>query len=492
MKPLLITLYMYCCLLPAAIAQVLPAPRLLADFCPGEQQQGQLCGGAPYFMQQYNGRLMLSGFNGQRGNLHGYDGLTEMYAYPYPKVWLSQPSYAVIDSVFYFTNYFNGPATQEKEIYAWDGSNTPGRITYIHPDGHSDPSELTVLNGVLYFTATDDTGYGLYEFNPETGATIRLNNLHAIGTTAYNGNLYFSARGASGVELYAYNPLTGTSILLADLNPGPGDSYPQSFLIANSRLYFMATTAAYGREIYMYDGTTQPIRLTDIARGPGNGIGSANGADMTYYNNKLYFTGSMTGSEPYDLWSYDIVTNTPARAAGLYTANITEARSFTVYNGKVFFPGYNRLQNLNHLYTYDIYTGMVQQVPDPAFSRGFTAYLQYVYKDALYLSGQTSNYGWELYRYDDAPPADTTRTIIYPNPATTQATIKTTLGGPRTITITISDVSGRIVMRNLAGTFPSGELEIPIPLTQFAAGVYFVTLYDNIIGALWHDKLVKL
>lgn len=102
----------------------------------------------------------------------------------------------------------------------------------------------------------------------------------------FQNKLFFQATASLtyGTELYTYDPTTATAALVADINPGPDSSSPSSLTVAGSALYFAATTAAYGTEVFRYDGNAVEL-VTDIVAGSGSSFPD----DFVLLDGKLYF-----------------------------------------------------------------------------------------------------------------------------------------------------------------------------------------------------------
>jgi ELWxxDGT repeat protein len=84
-------------------------------------------------------------------------------------------------------------------------------VTDINPGvGNANPAYLTVLNGILYFSANANDGFGteLWKYDGTTASRVADINVGAGDSapsylTVFNGELYFSANGndGSGYEL---------------------------------------------------------------------------------------------------------------------------------------------------------------------------------------------------------------------------------------------------------------------------------------------------
>jgi ELWxxDGT repeat protein len=165
----------------------------------------------------------------------------------------SPENFAIYNNRLYFSAY---DGVHGRELWSYDGS-VAALAADIVPGGQyssSNPSSLAVYNGKLYFSAADEThGYELWCFDgataemvaeinptpdPGNGDTFLMDSSPA-DLTVFNGLLYFSANdGAHGRELWAFD---GTDAwLVADINLGPYGSEVSQLTVYNGLLYFAA------------------------------------------------------------------------------------------------------------------------------------------------------------------------------------------------------------------------------------------------------------
>ena len=113
---------------------------------------------------------------------------------------------------------------------------------------------MTAFNGKLYFSATDGIhGYELWSFDGTTAKMVSEINPTAnpgngddwlmdsspADLTVFNGLLYFSANdGVHGRELWASNG--ETAWMIEDINPGQYGSDVSELTVFNGQLYFAA------------------------------------------------------------------------------------------------------------------------------------------------------------------------------------------------------------------------------------------------------------
>ena len=136
----------------------------------------------------------------------------------------------------------------------------------------SAPTQLTNVNGILMFAASDyyianngTNGRELWRSDGTTGGTFLVKDINPgpgssnpTGLTNVKGIAYFTANdGISGVELWkstgtaSFSPLT---VLVKDILPGVGSSNPNSFANLKGNLIFAANDGTNGNELWKSNG----------------------------------------------------------------------------------------------------------------------------------------------------------------------------------------------------------------------------------------------
>jgi ELWxxDGT repeat protein len=240
------------------------------------------------------------------------------------------------DNTLYFSadDGVNGP-----ELWKYDGTtaslvadiNVSHAISPFALTEGSYPGDLTVFNNALYFRANNGTqayfGGQLWKYDGTTASLVTdiFPNLGRFGSgpsdfTVFNNALYFSANdGINGRELWKYD---GTTVsLVADINPSQayspflGNSNPIDLTLFNNALYFSADDGVKGQELWKYDGITASL-VADINPGSEN----SNRIDLTVFNNALYFS-AYDGVHGTELWKLQLDEPTsvpePASTFGL-------------------------------------------------------------------------------------------------------------------------------------------------------------------------------
>ena len=213
-----------------------------------------------------------------------------------------------VGNVIYFSA---NDGVHGNELWKTDGT---AKGTVLVDDLHSNPSNLTAIGNTLYFTATDG-GYtaSVYKAAPD-GVTL-LKSTPASGVfppyavpnvTAVGNTLYFSFYDSThGDELWKSDGSRAGTVLVKDVFPGsapfgPNSSMPQGLTAVNGLLYFVADDGIHGREVWQRNGTAAgTVLVQDVAPGP------ASGADWSFeavgLGNTVLFTAN-DGTHGVELW----------------------------------------------------------------------------------------------------------------------------------------------------------------------------------------------
>lgn len=121
-----------------------------------------------------------------------------------------------------------------------------------------------------------------------------------------------------------------------NINAGTGEkiNWPREFISFNNLMFFKSSTAGFGDEIWVSDGSSENTRLLkDINPGSENAITTTFTASSVQFNNLLYFVADdgQTGGE---LWKTDGTTEGTIRVTDSINADIPQ---LTVVGDKIFF-----------------------------------------------------------------------------------------------------------------------------------------------------------
>ncbi|WP_084647733.1 YCF48-related protein [Gelidibacter mesophilus] len=196
-------------------------------------------------------------------------------------------------------------------------------------------TELVSLGTDSYFVATDERGFELWKTDGTKANTFLIKDINTLQSsdpaelTVFNGEVYFSANdGFFGRELWKTDGTEqGTRMVKNSHQALGGSSNPSNFTVFNNELYFTATDhfLGGGYQLWKTDGTENgTVKLHD-----------AEGSTMSHLvavHNKLYFT--LSGSM---LMSYDPQNGFKEYPSDVYYSTnrlmaVDNALFYTTYN----------------------------------------------------------------------------------------------------------------------------------------------------------------
>ena len=198
------------------------------------------------------------------------------------------------------------------------------------------PSELTRIGNIVYFAAGDSIhGSQLWRTDGTAAGTRMVKGINPGGVvpnpvlpgetipaganvqqlTVLGGILYFTANdGLHGQELWRSDGTAAGTRMVKDVNPGPNDSSISSLTVMGNRLFFAADDGTHGSELWVSDGTAAGTHLvSDINRqpplsppplpipGPPGTAGGSNPSSLTVLEGTLYFVAD-DGIHGRQLW----------------------------------------------------------------------------------------------------------------------------------------------------------------------------------------------
>ena len=173
----------------------------------------------------------------------------------------------------------------------------------------SNPTQLTDVNGTLFFRANDGNGNDLWKTDGTAEGTVKVRDFNngALNIFIRLGDLliFVANDGSSGAELWRSDGTAAGTTLVKDINPGSAISNPSNLCVVGGVLYFAATSPGIGSELWRSDGTSAGTFLVkDIL--PLGGFGS-NPASLTNVNGTLFFAAN-DGISGTELWKSDGTT----------------------------------------------------------------------------------------------------------------------------------------------------------------------------------------
>ncbi len=279
--------------------------------------------GNPIFKTVYGDRFVFTGNDGTTGSeLWISDGTAEgtMLVKDIRDGGNASPSQYFVwnDEVYFRAN----DGTNGNELWKTDGTEEGTVLVKdINPDGNSAPSDFFVFQGMLFFVADDGaTGDELWMTDGTEEGTVLAADINPgpedsdpeqfIVVDAFEQVIFVATNAEAGRELFFYavfedeDGVTVEVDAITDINPGPADSDPEDLLITGSALYFSAENDDFGRELYVFTSSDEPIRISDINPGPA----SSEIDDLFLVGDQLFFEAE-TDSLGDELYVYTVLTS---------------------------------------------------------------------------------------------------------------------------------------------------------------------------------------
>ncbi|MFO0915590.1 MAG: ELWxxDGT repeat protein [Pirellulales bacterium] len=202
---------------------------------------------------------------------------------------------------------------------------------------NSNPRELTVVNGTLFFTATNtDYNLWLWKSDGTEAGTVPLTTINptAVYTgpaylTNVNGTLYFNGNngGSFGTELWKSDGTVAGTVQVKNIRPANGSSDPSLLTNLNGTLFFRADDGSHGVELWRSDGTDAGTMLVKDVNATTYG---SSPRELTAVNGSVYFAAD--GHQRHgDIWKSD------GTEAGTVRVGGGNAENLVGVNGRLFF-----------------------------------------------------------------------------------------------------------------------------------------------------------
>lgn len=305
-----------CCLLLQATAAIAQPFSLVKDI--NTSRSFYFNNNERIYPRELNGYLYYTAYISSYGDeLWRSDlssGKTELVKDIYPGEGSSNPSYSILYNGFIYFCATDGLTGQE--LWRTDGTATGTQLVKDIDPGPLDsyPNGFVIYNNLLFFVAAGE----LWRSDGTEQGTMLVKNIYTrrqghsfpANLTIMKGILYFSADdGEHGRELWRSDGSESGTFMVrdiyagADAFTGPNSSNPLNLTVYNDALYFAATTYANGSELWRSDGTYNgTVLIKDIY--PGRIPGSPLGVRIVF-NDKLYFTASNGATSGTGLWVTD-------------------------------------------------------------------------------------------------------------------------------------------------------------------------------------------
>jgi ELWxxDGT repeat protein len=311
----------------------------------------------PYGFMKWNGTVYFIAYDSDNGwelRKITEKGI-EIVAYGADIDFDSHPYLIALDDGLYFCA---NDGSHGWELWRSDGMNAgmlddirPGMLDDIRPS--SSPSDLTEVNGTLFFSATTSaSGRELWKSDGTEAGTILVTNIcpgsvssSPANLTEMNGVLYFTAT-SNGTNWLWKNDANGVSSV-GNQNCARN---PQFLTVMNGILFFGADGSTNGWKLWKSDGTVNGTVLVKDT-----GIWSCRSTDfpsyLTVVNGLLYFRAArqvwvLGGDYGYamssvDLWKSDGTANGTVSVKEINSDQSSWPHCLTALNGLVYFTAFD-------------------------------------------------------------------------------------------------------------------------------------------------------
>lgn len=408
-------------------------------------------------------------------------------------------------------------------FYAGFGYDTSGQLKYglcKYADGGT-PQLIdintrnlvasTTRNHMLYLYVEDDW-HSILAYSSQTG---RIDTLQTFLSTGF----YLNKKGDIAISgdtlLYTNFKQLRVHYLSTGIDSSTDSNIPHldsiDYLTVNpndGKIYFTATRSVYGRELFVYENNQIKPVIT-----LGNSITHGIISNFAFRSNKIYVQAA-TSADTAALFEYDITKQTIRKLPGTTTNFlITEhIKEFVTPDGEVAIIGnqifYARaMRNVSttnickKLFSYNINNNSVYELSQLG-SKPFYCDRLITFKGSLYYIGNTEIVVHSfnvntINKYTPSPLSTTDTkhkiitTNIYPNPTTANTTLELQLDKTQSLSIKLTDITGRTVHTIPTAEYATGKHNVTLPMEQLPNGNYFYSIIDNNGMLLISGKLIK-
>lgn len=360
------------------------------------------------------------------------------------------------------------------ELHHGDGSGTSALVKDINPGfADANPDNLTAVGSTLLFVA-DDRTYGRQLWRSDGtaagttmvrdfGTDANLGSLMASGGKLYftlGTDLYVSDGTAGGTrrltstlgDVSKLAPFAGGIAFSGDGAPWVSDgtaggthavtaalSGPDGFTELDGRLYFAATGASGGHELYRSDGTAGG---TVLVKNVASGDDSSNPTNLTVVGHELYFAADDSGTGAnVELWKSDGTTGGTVLVKDINSGGGSSPSWLTAFGGNLYFNADDG--NGGALWRSDGTSGGTVAVHDADGHAVVPATFLTVSGSALFFGAREDADGYELWRTDGTPAGTAMVKDIMSGPGDGFGEMLAAIGGGRVMLTADDGVHGR-------------------------------------------------
>ena len=365
----------------------------------------------------------------------------------------------------------------------WKSDGTPGGTTLvmdINSTGSSYPEPIQIMGNFLYFVADNGTnGYELWKTDgTNTNMVADINVGTGSGYPQVTGSsvlgvfMYFRADNGSGGMLFKTDGIT--------ITPLGVQMYNSEFAVSGNKLYFAATDATNGEELWYTDGTTTAL-VKDIESGPNDSYPY----NLVSSGNSLYFVAYNTNYGE-ELWKSDGTAVGTVLVKDIRVGSSdSNIDNITALDGRVFFRATDGIYGTELWQSDGTTTGTVQFDINPGSGSSYPNYLTAM-NNALYFGAYTDLNGRELWKLTPTTAVNTASiaTAYCKGAATTVSfTAFGTVNTGNVYTAELSDATGAftspIAIGSVSSSSLQGSIAANIPTLITAGNAYRIRVSSS-------------
>ena len=349
------------------------------------------------------------------------------------------------------------------------------------------PTELTNVNGVLFFAASNGTkGTELWKSDGTASGTVMLKDIWANRGESYpyglknvNGVLFFSANnGTIGAELWKSDGTSAGTVMVKDVWPGGPSGAVGNFSQVINKLIFTGNDGVNGYKTWQSDGSAAGTAIATGVGNPGNG----DLQELVETDNHIYASIRQTdiGRE---LWAINYTSILPLELLEFKgrlenndallnwkTSNEINTKEFVVERSA---DGSNYISagtvisaNSPGIHNYSFTDpNIVTTGADIVYYR-----LKQIDVDGRYTYSKVVTIS--IKNITDAG--------LYPNPATNEINLTLSALRKEKMDYQVFDNAGRIVIQEIMLVLP-GTNRLSVDINKLSAGVYYIKLTSSSI-----------
>ena len=223
----------------------------------------------------------------------------------------------------------------------YSSNGTGSAILHVEEDESKRISDLTVSNGIVYFSQYLNGVLNLYRLNGgiRSAALSSLSNpfVYPSNLFAAGGLLFFNAFTDGSFKVFVSDGTAAGTNLLKDFEPGSLSADLFGASTVGNRTLLSVQTDQYGIELWVSDGTPNGTNLLKDINAGKTGAGAQ---DIAVLGNKAFY-GADANSSGDELWSTDIVTGVTTLVSDINQSGSSSPTDLTVIGNKIVFVAYN-------------------------------------------------------------------------------------------------------------------------------------------------------